>query len=30
VHVHNLRAKLGTTALKTVRGVGYSLVRQSA
>jgi DNA-binding response OmpR family regulator len=29
VHVHNLRAKLGTSALKTVRGVGYSLVRQS-
>lgn len=26
VHVHNLRAKLGSSMLKTVRGVGYALV----
>jgi len=27
VHVHNLRLKLGPTLLKTVRGVGYTIVR---
>jgi DNA-binding response OmpR family regulator len=27
VHVHKLRLKLGTTLLKTVRGVGYTIVR---
>jgi two-component system, OmpR family, response regulator QseB len=25
VHVHNLRKKLGTTAIKTIRGVGYMI-----
>jgi two-component system OmpR family response regulator/two-component system response regulator QseB len=25
VHIHNLRAKLGPNALKTIRGVGYTL-----
>jgi two-component system response regulator QseB len=27
VHIHNLRAKLGATILKTVRGVGYTISR---
>ena len=27
VHVHNLRKKLGTSVIRTVRGVGYSLGR---
>jgi DNA-binding response OmpR family regulator len=27
VHIHNLRAKLGATLLKTVRGVGYTICR---
>ena len=27
VHIHNLRAKLGATLLKTVRGVGYTISR---
>lgn len=25
VHIHNLRAKIGATALKTIRGVGYTI-----
>ena len=25
VHIHNLRRKLGETAIRTVRGLGYSL-----
>jgi DNA-binding response OmpR family regulator len=25
VHIHNLRAKLGENALKTIRGVGYTI-----
>jgi DNA-binding response OmpR family regulator len=29
VHIHNLRAKLGASLLKTVRGVGYTIVRPS-
>lgn len=29
VHIHNLRRKLGTTLIHTVRGVGYILLRQS-
>lgn len=28
VHIHHLRKKLGTGALKTVRGVGYMLVKE--
>jgi len=28
VHVHNLRVKLGPEAIKTVRGVGYTMGRQ--
>jgi DNA-binding response OmpR family regulator len=27
VHIHNLRSKLGSSAFKTVRGVGYMLAR---
>ncbi len=27
VHIHNLRSKIGTATLKTVRGVGYTIVR---
>jgi DNA-binding response OmpR family regulator len=27
VHVHNLRSKLGAAVLKTIRGVGYTIVR---
>jgi DNA-binding response OmpR family regulator len=30
VHIHNLRNKLGSTAFKTVRGVGYMLARPEA
>jgi len=30
VHIHNLRRKLGTSLIQTVRGVGYILVRQAA
>jgi len=26
VHIHNLRAKIGSTSLQTVRGIGYTLV----
>jgi two-component system OmpR family response regulator/two-component system response regulator QseB len=29
VHVHNLRRKLGTALIHTVRGVGYMLVRDT-
>jgi len=29
VHIHNLRNKLGDSSLKTVRGVGYTLMKQS-
>lgn len=28
VHIHNLRLKLGTDSIKTVRGVGYTLAKQ--
>lgn len=28
VHIHNLRQKIGDSSLKTVRGVGYSLIHQ--
>jgi len=28
VHIHHLRRKLGGTLIRTVRGVGYSLVRE--
>ena len=28
VHIHNLRLKLGSSILQTVRGVGYTIVRQ--
>lgn len=27
VHIHNLRQKIGETRLKTVRGVGYALIK---
>jgi len=27
VHIHNLRSKVGASLLRTVRGVGYALVR---
>ena len=27
VHVHNLRKKLGTAAIRTIRGVGYEIAR---
>lgn len=30
VHIHNLRRKLGTALIQTVRGVGYILVSQAA
>lgn len=30
VHIHNLRKKLGPHLIRTVRGVGYMLVRESA
>ena len=30
VHIHNLRRKLGTQLIHTVRGVGYMLVRETA
>jgi two-component system OmpR family response regulator/two-component system response regulator QseB len=30
VHIHNLRLKLGASMLQTVRGVGYTIVRQGA
>ena len=30
VHIHNLRRKLGSSLIHTVRGVGYMLVRQSS
>ncbi|HAL38709.1 MAG TPA: DNA-binding response regulator, partial [Polaromonas sp.] len=29
VHIHNLRRKLGTALIQTVRGVGYMLLRDS-
>jgi DNA-binding response OmpR family regulator len=29
VHIHNLRLKLGPTALKTVRGVGYTIASRA-
>jgi DNA-binding response OmpR family regulator len=29
VHVHNLRLKLGTDCIKTVRGVGYTIARSA-
>ncbi len=29
VHIHNLRRKLGTTLIQTVRGVGYMLLREA-
>jgi DNA-binding response OmpR family regulator len=29
VHIHNLRLKLGSTALKTVRGVGYTIASRT-
>jgi len=29
VHIHNLRRKLGTTLIQTVRGVGYILLRDA-
>jgi two-component system OmpR family response regulator/two-component system response regulator QseB len=28
VHIHNLRRKLGNTLIHTVRGVGYTLLRE--
>jgi two-component system response regulator QseB len=30
VHIHNLRLKLGTDCIKTVRGVGYTISRPAA
>ena len=30
VHIHNLRHKLGQDAIKTVRGIGYTIARQPA
>jgi DNA-binding response OmpR family regulator len=30
VHIHNLRQKIGATALKTIRGVGYTISRQAS
>ena len=30
VHIHNLRTKLGTGLIKTVRGLGYRLAEESA
>ncbi|MCB2032889.1 MAG: winged helix-turn-helix domain-containing protein, partial [Ottowia sp.] len=30
VHIHNLRRKLGSTAIETVRGVGYVMRRPAA
>jgi two-component system OmpR family response regulator/two-component system response regulator QseB len=30
VHIHNLRRKLGNTLIHTVRGVGYTLLREAA
>ncbi|MFZ3285290.1 MAG: winged helix-turn-helix domain-containing protein, partial [Telluria sp.] len=29
VHIHNLRRKLGSTLIQTVRGVGYILLREA-
>jgi two-component system OmpR family response regulator/two-component system response regulator QseB len=29
VHIHNLRLKLGSSILKTVRGVGYTISRDN-
>lgn len=29
VHIHNLRRKLGTTLIQTVRGIGYMLLRDA-
>jgi DNA-binding response OmpR family regulator len=29
VHIHNLRRKLGNTLIHTVRGVGYTLMRDA-
>lgn len=28
VHIHNLRKKIGSKAIKTIRGVGYMLLRE--
>jgi DNA-binding response OmpR family regulator len=28
VHIHHLRRKLGTTLIHTVRGVGYTVLRE--
>ena len=30
VHIHHLRRKLGSEAIKTIRGVGYMLVTPAA
>jgi DNA-binding response OmpR family regulator len=30
VHIHHLRRKLGSELIRTVRGVGYQLVRDDA
>jgi two-component system OmpR family response regulator/two-component system response regulator QseB len=30
VHIHHLRRKLGTSAIQTVRGVGYMLLTDTA
>jgi two-component system OmpR family response regulator/two-component system response regulator QseB len=30
VHIHRLRSKLGTELIRTVRGVGYVLLRELA
>lgn len=30
VHIHNLRLKLGATALRTVRGVGYTIAKSGS
>jgi two-component system OmpR family response regulator/two-component system response regulator QseB len=30
VHIHNLRRKLGSALIHTVRGVGYTLLREAA
>jgi two-component system OmpR family response regulator/two-component system response regulator QseB len=29
VHIHNLRRKLGSSLIQTVRGVGYMLLRDA-
>jgi DNA-binding response OmpR family regulator len=30
VHIHNLRAKIGAKSLKTMRGIGYTLLRDAS